>query len=1234
VDSDFYKRAQRLFDELADASPRERRFRLDALRQGEPELVAYVEKLLAIGDDIEGAGALDQALEQAVQEIHTDAALLHPGDEVGSYKALRRLGAGGMAEVWAVEHRVLGTRHALKVLLRASDGMRARLLREGIAQARLHHPNVVPVRDVIELAGVPALVMPLVGGPSLGALLRESPPPLPQALALFDGILDGVSHVHAAGMVHRDLKPDNILLEPVQGAWVPRVADFGLVKGVAATTATAAGVLMGTPAYAAPEQLRDASSVDARADLFSLGVLLVRLAAGHLPFPSADLDQIMASHAAEPDLRGLPEVLRPLATALLQRDPAQRLPTAALLRERLRALDLPRAVPAIQADAFATLQIWQTSSPRTEPPHTSQVVRHGVPRQRDCFVGRVDHLEALAARLLEARELGRLVTLTGTGGAGKTRLCAELAWSQALGWDHVWWVDLTEARDVAGVESAMARALGIKLRGDARESISTALGAYGRSLVILDNFEQVAQHSAATVGAWLDATEQTTFLTTSRVPLRLRGEQLLPLAPLSTADAAELFADRARAVGEEVSALDPAVIELVTLLDHLPLAIELAAACARARSPGAMVSRLSRRFQMLISRSPDLPERHRTLRGTLDWSWNLLSPEQQQGLAWCSVFEGSFTVEDAEAVLETVDPDLFVDDVLAALVEHSLLRPLGRGRLGMLVSVHAYAAEKRADRADVEAELLAAHAVWFARRGEALLPRLTMHFDRRVVEPFEDELNNLVAVVERLSMHQDGRAAALAALAAGAVFRLLGTRHRFVQLAEAILPAVPSGLARARLLGELGETLASVGEHERIRGELEEALRELGDAGNEALRSDLLVQLSGYVPARPVNIRTQLLEEALALQWSADALRNRGDYAHRQGDSDGAREWFQRALEQAEREPNQMQTARVLWTIGSRALTAGDLDGALTNLQQARVIAARERSFEVTLSIDLQLATLLATQGELERAEPLARAVAHKAAALGNSQVSYDARFALAFAQARRGHCARAACSLEELILIWRRQRDGHREIRELINLAEIRTRQGRLEEAEDCLRRLEPLAGANPVVVQTGVPFYRAQLLLSAGEAEQALALIAQLEPGATSQIASFSQLGLSTRAEALRQLGRAAEAAALLPELLAGARKLGDGVVMVSALLVQGRVLADLGRATEAKRAFEAATATARAAGARQEELRAVLERCRLPGAELVDLLERAAELQEGIDELPATARLRAELQAQLEA
>ncbi|MEQ1569274.1 MAG: serine/threonine-protein kinase, partial [Myxococcota bacterium] len=272
---------------------------------------------------------------------------LDAGQVVDRYEVERLLGAGGTAMVYLVRHRGLGTLHALKVLTLSGPSIRERMQREGKVQATLNHLNVVGVTDQIDVDGSLGLLMEFVDGPSLDAALQRYRLTMGDAETLFAGVLAGVRAAHREGIVHRDLKPANVLLARSPEGFVPKVTDFGLAKALEqdpSTAHTRSGIAMGTPSYMAPEQIRDARSVDQRADIWSLGCLLYELVTRNRTFPG---DEALAIYNAvvdgsfRPPREWVPDIPERVETAILgclQTDPEQRIPDCETLQAVLAGL--------------------------------------------------------------------------------------------------------------------------------------------------------------------------------------------------------------------------------------------------------------------------------------------------------------------------------------------------------------------------------------------------------------------------------------------------------------------------------------------------------------------------------------------------------------------------------------------------------------------------------------------------------------------------------------------------------------------------------------------------------------------------------------------------------------------------------------------------------------------------------------------------------------------------------
>lgn len=279
--------------------------------------------------------------------------MLDPGQDIERYTVDAILGEGGMAVVYRIRHRELGSEHALKVLTTAARGVRERLIQEGRVQATLRHPNIVEVRDILDVSGCPGLLMELVDGPALDTWLESNRPTPIEAERIFRAIVSAVAHAHARNLVHRDLKPANVLMAPFGDSWIPKVADFGLARILTdddpGMRRTRSGMAMGTPAYMSPEQIRDAKSSDQRTDIFALGCILYELVTGEGCFRREDIASTFnASLSGEyrPPREidpGIPEPIVQAIRGCLRTDRNFRLPDCASI---LAVLDGATLTPA------------------------------------------------------------------------------------------------------------------------------------------------------------------------------------------------------------------------------------------------------------------------------------------------------------------------------------------------------------------------------------------------------------------------------------------------------------------------------------------------------------------------------------------------------------------------------------------------------------------------------------------------------------------------------------------------------------------------------------------------------------------------------------------------------------------------------------------------------------------------------------------------------------------------
>ncbi len=369
--------------------------------------------------------------------------MIGPGDQVGRYTVEALIGQGGLAQVYRVRHSTLGTRYALKVMALRSASLGRRLIREGQIQAQLAHPNVVNVSDVIEHEGMVGLLMEYVEGTGLDAYLgARGALPIDEALGLFGQILAGVGAAHDAGVLHRDLKPANILLTTGTMGTIAKVTDFGIAKmlQVDAGGDTLQGDLIGTPGYMAPEQVTDATTIDARADVYSMGALLYCMVTGRPPFlpgqPLVELLQAAAQGRFPPVLGLRPDCPPHVAEAIeacLHPDPARR-PTGFRALGALLAADagdLPVAPTHLRSPlAAAPPPAGPTAVPDLRPGDTAPPVeRPATPRPPTLGPSTVAGLDDDGPEA--PRRRGPALWVAGLGALGMSAFAAALLWPPA-----------------------------------------------------------------------------------------------------------------------------------------------------------------------------------------------------------------------------------------------------------------------------------------------------------------------------------------------------------------------------------------------------------------------------------------------------------------------------------------------------------------------------------------------------------------------------------------------------------------------------------------------------------------------------------------------------------------------------------------------------------------------------------------------------------------------------------
>jgi predicted ATPase len=380
--------------------------------------------------------------------------------------------------------------------------------------------------------------------------------------------------------------------------------------------------------------------------------------------------------------------------------------------------------------------------------------------------------ETEVSEVLAAAHSHRLVTLTGVGGVGKTRLALEVATRLADEFiDGVWVFELAAVTDPAALPDAVAAVLGITQQPGKSVSESVAAALEGRSrLLVFDNCEHLVDSVADLIEVILAASATVEVLATSREGIGVAGEQLWRVPSLDVGAAKELFVERARSVVSGASADETAAVEDVCRrLDGIPLAIELAASRMASMTAAEVRDRLDERFKLLVGSRRGL-ERHQTLRHAVAWSYDLLGDAEKSLLAGCSVFAGGFELQGACAIAGSDDPDDYaVLDLLGALVRKSLLvadRSTGRTRYSMLETIRQFA-EEQLDARGEASEIRAAHARYFAGREADIMDLWDSPRQRDAYAWFTVELANLRTAFQWAADHGDFDAGAAIAAYAG-----------------------------------------------------------------------------------------------------------------------------------------------------------------------------------------------------------------------------------------------------------------------------------------------------------------------------------------------------------------------------------------------------------------------------------------------------------------------------------
>ncbi len=957
-----------------------------------------------------------------------------PGEMLGRYQILEEIGRGGMGVVLVAEDPRLKRRVALKVLpdfIARHEHGRLAFEREARLLAAIRHPNIATIHSLENEGDVHFFTMELVPGRTLGHRLGEGRLPLDEVVKIGRQMARALQAAHQAGVVHRDLKPANVMITPDGEV---RILDFG-VAAVCGENADAlgsrdSGEISGTPGYMSPEQVRG-EPTDLGTDVWAYGCVMYECVCGQRAIPG-ETASICARRTLEGvDLSKLPTELpasvRELIEACLRPDLEDRLESLGKARQLLEELETRRLLSTVGL-------------------RNGEEIPNNLPRPLTSFVGREQALDEVRVRLDESP----IVTLTGTGGAGKTRLAYEVARIVLPGFrDGAWIVELASITEPDQVVRSVAATLNVREEPTAPLLDSVMEHLRDRqTLLILDNCEHLLGAASDLSADLLRACPGLRIIASSREALGIPGESVyqVPSLELPAADAktpaelarggaVRLFVDRARTAmrGFQLSDDNGAeVAEICRRLDGIPLALELAAARIRVIPVSEISKRLADRFKFLTGGSKNALSRHKTLRATIDWSYDQLDDAEKKLLRRLSIFVGGCTLAAAEHVCDGAGlEDWEVLDYVSNLVDKSLIEVTahadaggGQARYRMLESIREYTLERMVDSGEVST-YRQRHRDYFLELAQQAAERLDQPDQAQWFEVLEQEHDNLLAALQSYLDDQATATLGLQLAAALSKFWLVRGywsegRARISELLDAPGSEEPC-LARVRCLEFAGALASSQTDYADAKRFLEEGLSIAKDLGERAT--------------------------------VAEAMSSLGTVAQREGNSDEARSYLVDAILIRRELGDTAGAALVLNNLAVVAFGQRDWDGALKYFGES-LTSLRQRDDRQAMAVAINgMASALYELGKTTEARPLYEEALAISRETGNRRTERNVLNNLGLVAKADGNYPEAQRLLEDSLVLRRQLGDRRGVARSLYNLADLAHCKSNFEHALDYCR-------------------------------------------------------------------------------------------------------------------------------------------------------------------------------------